>query len=95
MAAEHAKECERVIGHATSVTLRHVDELLSPTMTLTPRLRDVLLLVAEGKTTAEIARDLGLSRNTVKNYIDRIFERLGVQDRVQAVSTALRLGLIH
>jgi DNA-binding NarL/FixJ family response regulator len=64
-------------------------------MTLTPRLRDVLLLVAEGKTTAEIARDLGLSRNTVKNYIDRIFERLGVQDRVQAVSTALRLGLIH
>ncbi len=69
--------------------------MLAPTMTLTPRLRDVLLLVAEGKTTAEIARDLGLSRYTVKNYIDRIFERLGVQDRVQAVSTALRLGLIH
>jgi DNA-binding NarL/FixJ family response regulator len=72
-----------------------VDDVLAPTMTLTPRLRDVLLLVAEGKTTAEIARDLGLSRYTVKNYIDRIFERLGVQDRVQAVSTALRLGLIH
>ena len=38
-----------------------------PSMTLTPRLRDVLLLVAEGKTTSEIARDLGLSPYTVKN----------------------------
>ena len=66
-----------------------------PSMTLTPRLRDVLLLVAEGKTTSEIARDLGLSPYTVKNYIERIFERLGAQDRVQAVSTALRQGLIR
>jgi DNA-binding NarL/FixJ family response regulator len=73
-----------------------MQELLArPPMTLTPRLRDVLILIAEGKTTAEIARDLGLSRFTVKNYIERIFERLGAQDRVQAVSTALRAGLIH
>ena len=69
--------------------------LASPAMTLTPRLRDVLLLMCEGKTTAEIARDLGLSRYTVRNYVQRIFERLGAQDRVQAVSIALRAQLIR
>ncbi len=72
-----------------------MQQLLAPQMELTPRMRDVLLLICEGKTTAEIARDLGLSRFTVKNYIERIFERLGAQDRVQAVGTALRAGLIH
>lgn len=72
-----------------------MQELLAPEMQLTPRMRDVLLLICEGKTTAEIARDLGLSRFTVKNYIERTFERLGAQDRVQAVGTALRAGLIR
>jgi DNA-binding CsgD family transcriptional regulator len=51
--------------------------------------------MCEGKTTAEIARDLGLSRFTVRNYVQRIFERLGAQDRVQAVSIALRAQLIR
>jgi DNA-binding CsgD family transcriptional regulator len=64
-------------------------------MTLTPRLRDVLLLMCEGKTTAEIGRDLGLSPFTVRNYMQRIFERLGAQDRVQAVAIGLRAGLIR
>ena len=72
-----------------------MQELPAPEIQLTPRMRDVLLLICEGKTTAEIARDLGLSRFTVKNYIERIFERLGAQDRVQAVGIALRGGLIH
>ncbi len=63
-------------------------------MTLTPRQRQVLSLMAEGKTTREIAYELGLSPFTVKNYIERIYERLGVLDRVQAVSTAMREGLI-
>lgn len=72
-----------------------MQELLAPQMSLTPRLRDVLLLMCEGKTTKEIARDLNLSRFTVKNYVERIFERLGAQDRVQAVGIALRAGLIH
>jgi DNA-binding NarL/FixJ family response regulator len=73
-----------------------MQELLAPPpMKLTPRMRDVLLLVCEGKTQREIARDLGLSRFTVKNYMERIFERLGAQDRVQAVGTALRAGLIR
>jgi two-component system response regulator DesR len=54
----------------------------------------VLSLMAEGKTTREIAYELGLSPFTVKNYIERIYERLGALDRVQAVSMAIREGLI-
>lgn len=65
-----------------------------PGMALTPRQRQVLSLMAEGKTTREIAYELGLSPFTVKNYIERIYERLGALDRVQAVSMAVRQGLI-
>jgi DNA-binding NarL/FixJ family response regulator len=65
-----------------------------PAMSLTPRQRQVLSLMAEGKTTREIAYELGLSPFTVKNYIERIYERLGALDRVQAVSMAMRQGLI-
>jgi DNA-binding NarL/FixJ family response regulator len=65
-----------------------------PVMTLTARMRDILTLMAEGKSQREIANELGLSHFTVKNYIERIYERLGALDRVQAVSTALRAGLI-
>jgi DNA-binding NarL/FixJ family response regulator len=59
---------------------------------LTPRLLDVLHLVAEGRTTDEIAATLGLSPFTVKNYMERIFERLGARDRAEAVAIALRSG---
>jgi DNA-binding NarL/FixJ family response regulator len=65
-----------------------------PPTTLTPRMREVLALMAEGKTNREIAYELGLSPFTVKNYIERIFERLGAMDRVQAVSKGLRQGII-
>lgn len=65
-----------------------------PPTTLTPRMRQVLALMAEGKTNREIAYELGLSPFTVKNYIERIFERLGAMDRVQAVSKGLRQGII-
>ncbi|HJV04714.1 MAG TPA: response regulator transcription factor, partial [Actinomycetota bacterium] len=75
-------------------------ERLSPvqggrrTVPLSPRYVDVLRLMAEGRTNREIALELGLSIYTVKNYVERIYERLGARDRVQAVTIALRAGLI-
>ncbi len=55
---------------------------------LTDREREVLALVAEGQSNAQIARALDLSLKTVQNYVSRILDKLQVQDRTQA---ALRL----
>lgn len=56
---------------------------------------EVLRLVADGSSTAEIAEALGLSEATVKSVLQQIFERLGVSNRAEAVAAALRQGLIE
>jgi DNA-binding NarL/FixJ family response regulator len=84
----------RATGNGSTIVgdMRYAGQ--APSMSLTPRMRDILALMAEGKSQREIANELGLSHFTVKNYIEQIYERLGSLDRVQAVSTALRAGLI-
>jgi PAS domain S-box-containing protein len=61
---------------------------------LTEREREVLELAAEGESTAEIARALVVSHGTVKTHLQHIYTKLDARDRVSAVATALRLGLI-
>ncbi|BDT93285.1 hypothetical protein IFM12275_32610 [Nocardia sputorum] len=61
---------------------------------LTPREIDVLSLVAEGKTSAEIADDLGLTPQTVESYASRINRKLGVGTRAGSVAIAIRTGVI-
>ena len=56
----------------------------SATDGLTDRERDVLALLAEGASNAQIARALGLSMKTVQNYVSRILDKLQVADRTQA-----------
>ena len=53
---------------------------------LTERESQVLELVAEGKTTKEIAAELFLSAGTVRNYISTILDKLGVGNRIEAIS---------
>jgi two-component system response regulator DesR len=53
---------------------------------LTERESQVLELVAEGKTTKEIAAELYLSTGTVRNYISTILDKLGVGNRIEAIS---------
>ena len=53
---------------------------------LTERESQVLELVAEGKTTKEIASELYLSAGTVRNYISAILDKLGVSNRIEAIS---------
>lgn len=65
-----------------------------PVEMLTPRELEVLQLVAEGKTNAEIAQQLCLALNTVKRHLNNIFLKLGVTSRVQAVSSARNLSLV-
>jgi len=62
---------------------------------LSPRQRIVLELVGEGRSNKEIARDLGISAETVKSHVKMIFVRLQVARRAQAVSRAQTLGILR
>ena len=61
---------------------------------LTERESEILELMAQGLTNADIARTLFLSEGTVRNYTSHLFSKLGVNDRTQAVIAALRYGLV-
>lgn len=62
---------------------------------LTPREREVLAAIAYGATNAQIAHEFFLSEATVKTHVHRIFFKLGVTDRAQAVGVAFRSGLVR
>jgi DNA-binding NarL/FixJ family response regulator len=67
-----------------------------PTTTpLSKREREILQKVADGATTRQVASDLGISPHTVKTHLERIFEKLGANDRAQAVAIAIRAGIVH
>jgi two-component system, NarL family, response regulator LiaR len=62
--------------------------------TLTVREKEVLHLLAQGRSNKEIARDLQVVEDTVKVHVKHILTKLGVQSRTQAVLCAIRLGLV-
>lgn len=62
---------------------------------LTEREKDVLALMVSGNSTSSLANALNISEGTVKFHINHIFQKLGVNDRTQAVVVALRRGLVR
>ena len=97
-AARQAIEGRAVIHPQLTKTfieeVQHADE--APTTTpLSKREREILQMVANGSTTKEVARGLGISPHTVKTHLERIFEKLGANDRAQAVAIAIRTGLVQ
>jgi len=65
-----------------------------PQVDLSPREHEVLVELAQGATTAEIAVKLVISPNTVKTHIRRLLEKLEASDRAEAVSRATAMGLL-
>jgi len=62
---------------------------------LTKRQREVLRMIAEGKTTKQIALILGISVKTVESHRSQLMNRLGLQDIASLVRYALRIGLVE
>lgn len=62
---------------------------------LTERELEILQLMAKGAANKEISAQLSISESTVKTHISNIFQKLGVNDRTEAVTEALRRGIIR
>lgn len=78
------------------VASRVVERMRVPQeQSLSSRETEILELVAAGTSNKEIAKTLWVSETTVKSHLLHAFEKLGVDDRTAAVTTALKRGLIH
>ncbi len=62
---------------------------------LSPREHDIVAMLAEGRSNAEIARDLHLSEATVKSHLGRVMVKWGVRDRVQVLIRAARARVVR
>ena len=85
-------------GEAATVALvsREAQSLLEPAdIELTPRERDVLVLMAEGASNKAIARQLGISVHTAKFHVGSLLDKLDATGRTDAVAHAARRGVIH
>jgi len=95
-------ELRRSVGQLGAARRRHHALLASPAVApgavldggLSKRELQVLLGMTQGKTNRAIGRDLGLSEQTVKIYIRRLFHKLGVTTRPAAVLAGFRSGLL-
>ncbi|MFE9100146.1 response regulator transcription factor [Actinomadura geliboluensis] len=92
-AVRDAAAGRRVLSPEVSARLAAVDQTPAPPV-LSAREAEVLALVAEGLTNAQIGERLYIGQATVKTHLLRIFTKLGVSDRTAAVMTALQHGLI-
>ncbi len=64
-------------------------------LALTEREMQVLRGMADGKSNAEIGRELFVSEDTVKTHARRLFRKLGARDRAHAVAAAFRAGIVR
>ncbi len=83
------------VALAPSIAALLVNRVKLPaTPTLSAREREVLALVAQGKSNPAIAKQLFLGEATVKTHLLHVFEKLDVSDRTRAVTKAMELGIL-
>ena len=83
---------ERVVGVFGLIEEHPDDGPTAPPPHLTPRQVEVLRLLEQGRSTKQIAAELHLSTETVRNHIRRLFQALGVNSRLEAVAAARSLS---
>ena len=81
----------KLFAQLASTPAHHETTMVSD---LSEREQEVLKLLAQGLTNAEISERLFLTKGTVRNYVSAILEKLGVEDRTQAALIAVRYGLV-
>lgn len=82
---------DHVVGHLP----RHADRVQDPVGSLTPRQREIVQLVAEGRTAKEIGAILGISARTVESHKYELMQALGVERTAELVQFAIKHGLIE
>jgi two-component system nitrate/nitrite response regulator NarL len=93
---ERVSRGEFVIGARIASLMRGVEQIDSKRSRLdelSGREREIVIEVAAGKSNGEIARDLGISGNTVKGHLVNIFRKLELTNRVQVTTFAIEHGL--
>ncbi|MBO6566190.1 MAG: response regulator transcription factor [Pseudomonadales bacterium] len=90
-----------LIADRAPLSSRSLDQLLDeyrpdekPEVELTQREESLLQLIASGRTVAEAAEHLGLTRNTVKGYLKTVYAKLGISSRAEATSEAIKRKLL-
>ncbi|MER5377164.1 response regulator transcription factor [Streptomyces sp. NPDC002553] len=90
----HAGRAEAAHHPVTTATVDRTPPLHRDLAPLTPREREVLALMGRGLSNTELAGTLTLSEATVKTHVARIFAKLALRDRAQAVILAYETGLV-
>jgi DNA-binding NarL/FixJ family response regulator len=75
--------------------LRHFQAPAGQGASLTPRETEILQLIAKGLSNRDAAESLGLSRATIRTHLEHIYAKLDVSNRTEAVTEAIRRGLIE
>jgi DNA-binding NarL/FixJ family response regulator len=90
-----APDLERTAVDALGTFARRARAGSAVGASLSPREREILPLLADGLTMQQISRRLGISPRTVETHVSKLYRKLSVHTRLQAVSRAASLGLIE
>lgn len=99
-AVEHLMDAVRMVARGQvwlppTLQTYMAEQLRNPAANaLSPREEDVVRCVALGLRNAEVAKELGISEETVKTHLNRIFRKLGVRDRMELALYATRAGIV-